>query len=131
MTEALPLHIQGSELLTGSFDSWPRFHDSEVLELVLKRDPKPTAILRVTAFRTSSELDDAGFYKKINECVVAIEFEDINELRVEDFNEQNVLAEIFFATTSVGFEVLLAGLYGIHASFKCKNVRVLSVTYKT
>lgn len=122
--------IEDAQHVTRLFGRWPTFHDSEVLEFTLTRSPVATAVLRLYAFTTTAETQESGFYKRVNECEVTMQFVNIDGLHIDGFNEQNVLAEILITTNSAGFEVLLAGLYGLHASFKCDRIRVTQVIPK-
>jgi hypothetical protein len=119
--------IKHSAKVTDLFGYWPTFHDSEVLEILLSRQSSPRAMLRIMAFETTREVDEQGFFKRIHECIITLEFEDIHEVMIEGFNEQNVLSSVTIQKEGDDHCVVISGLYGVHASLKCAGITVSDV----
>ncbi|MGF7149072.1 hypothetical protein FHS96_002714 [Sphingomonas zeicaulis] len=77
--------IPGWTGLVDWFGYSPNFHDAEVLSVDLARAPHPSAI-RIHAWRTTSEIDEAGHFILDRHALVTIKIVDIQSLRLEDWN---------------------------------------------
>jgi len=129
--------IQNSHLLTDIFGKWPSFHDAEVLHIVLDRDgARPfTPYLQATIhlFEMTSQIDERGSYVLKNHVALTFRFIEIYELKLEDFNQQNVLQGLSILDVSerqlerIRFEVSFDGIFGVSAKFQCNSVSVESV----
>lgn len=130
--------IKNSELLTEVFGRWPSFHDSEVVEIILSRDKYsseygPTLRAALYVFDMTSEIDEKGYYVLKNKSIVWIQFLEVVELSLDDFNYQNVLWGLTIIDVSgdqlerVKFEVSFDSSFGIDAKFKCFAIEVESV----
>jgi hypothetical protein len=118
--------VFGAEKLTSIFGRWPTFHDAEVMTLWLDRSG-PCLRLRMTVFEAlHDQVDDRGFYRKINECVVTLRFEEIRELVLSDFNHQNVLFGISFEVDGA-VRVTIEGTFGVFGQFQCSKAIVEDV----
>ena len=131
--------IGGYEKLTSVFGYWPTFHDSEVLWLRLDRRPLgegygPTLEALIHAFEMTSDVDPSGFCILRHHSLVHIRFHDVVELRLGDFNNQNVLGELAIfdirerQMESIQFEVHFVSSFGVDASFQCDRIELLQVT---
>jgi hypothetical protein len=133
-----PVEIENSNLVTDWFGFWPSFHDAEVIEINLHRSLRGIengAVLSasVYAFQMTSEVDEKSFYKLIKNCVIELEFLNIDSLEVEDFNHQNALHNIEFSQVknisgNHSISVDFNSNYGVSFTFTCSKVRVTSVT---
>jgi hypothetical protein len=129
--------IQNSHLLTDIFGRWPSFHDAEVLSIVLDRDgARPfTPYLQATihVFEMTSQIDVRGSYVLKNHVAVTFRFIGIYELRLEGFNQQNVLQGLSIHDVSdrqlerIKFEVSFDGIFGVSAKFQCNSIGIESV----
>src|SRR5947208_230597 len=90
--------ILGAERLTALFGHWPTFHDAEVVRLVLDRADRvpgrhesPRLTVEVRAFEITSEIGPEGRYVLRDESLVTLEFREVVDLQMTDFNCQNAL----------------------------------------
>jgi hypothetical protein len=120
------------------FGYWPTFHDAEVLRLTLSRErttpgvAAPFIDLDVYAFDTDGTLTPEGYYRLTNEVVVSFRFHEVEAVRLEGFNQQNVLWELTVTPGSESdgrpvLEVDLPSSFGVEGSFQCRTAEVLTV----
>lgn len=120
--------IENSELLEKIYGRWPSFHDAEIHELKLSRigiTTGPILDLVVYVFQTTREIDDKGYFKTINNYLVTIRFEKIENLKLEDFNHQNVLWDLDIEDNNKVFKVNMETSYGCWGSFICEKIKVV------
>lgn len=90
-------HIKNSDLLIRKFGSFPGFHDAEVVEISLKRRferkicPVLYALIQIKNYQTGESF------------LVELLFKSIFGLRLENFNHQNVLNDLFISEFSQEF----------------------------
>jgi hypothetical protein len=125
--------IQNAELIERIFGRWPSFHDAEIHSILLTRDCKPRPQMDVTIhhWQMTSEVDANGYYVLRNQTLSTLRFSGVTDLVLADFNHQNVLLELEIselAESSSGsrFSVSMPTSFGCEASFKCKEICVLS-----
>ena len=124
-----------SSRLTDIFGYWPSFHDAEVISLSLHRDavvsPGPTLVAFIHVFEMTSEVSESGHFICRKHTLVDIQFSDVEDLKLEDFNHQNALnhLRILESTTRPGrLAVFLDSAYGLDGTFTSSAVEVLSAT---
>ncbi|MCC6155952.1 MAG: hypothetical protein IT367_19450 [Candidatus Hydrogenedentes bacterium] len=125
-------HIKSTTLVTDVYGCWPRFHDAEVIRIVLDRgtaDGGPSLAMDIKTFEMTSEVDAKGHFVLRNEKVVSLRFLSVTELELCDFNRQNVLLELEISRISGDggdsrFEVSLNASYGVAGSFRCREIKV-------
>jgi hypothetical protein len=129
--------IKNANLLIDIFGRFPSFHDAEVFRITLDRgdkggfDPSLEALIHV--FEGTSEIDESGHYRLKNHVLVLFRFSKIVNLKLADFNQQNVLQHLEISKLSdrerdkVKFRVVFAGIFGVTASFHCHSVSIESV----
>ena len=133
-----PALIQGTDLVTDHFASWPSFHDAEVTTFSMSRESGdglsgPTLSFAVHAFLTTSDLDASGCYQTTKHAVITFSFFDVTLVEFADFNGQNVVADIYFGPGANGvdddqpLDVAIAPCYGVALHFRCRGGRVMSV----
>ena len=121
------LQIGCSELVTSRFGEWPSFHDAEVVRLELRRFPTPRIELDLYYFRTDRETDTSGRFRREDECIVVLWFKDIEDVVLEGFNLQNVLACMTIEVVDEVFQVVLHPCYGVSGQFRCREMEVREV----
>src|SRR5215213_7267846 len=90
--------IVNGHLLTYVFGRWPSFHDAEVLRLTLDRGedyshgPNLQALIHV--YEMTSQVDERNMYVLKNHVIVTFRFFEVVEVRLEGFNQQNVLWDL-------------------------------------
>jgi len=129
--------IRNHQLLTEVFGYFPSFHDAEVFRIMLDRGDKGAGEQSLEAlihvFEMTPEVDESGHYRLKNHVLVLFRFSKIVNLKLTDFNYQNVLQSLKIVTLSdrerdkVKFKVVLAGIFGVSASFHCDSVSIESV----
>lgn len=132
--EALYKAIIGHEKVTNSFGHWPSFHDSEVVSVRLDRDEGkictgPVLTVSIHLFRLEVAADDPNR----NNTVTTVQFREVEELKMTDFNHQNAISDlVLFQTHSDRlkkdiFAVEFRPGFGMSCSLKCGEIEVLSV----
>jgi hypothetical protein len=129
--------IYGADLVTGIFGHWPSFHDAEVVRIVLERTAQyeagPLLLADVHTFETTSDIDVDGFYVRRNHTLVSLRFDGVQDLELNNFNSQNALSGIVFneigspAFPEPSYQIVLDGVHGVSASFRCREVMVVGV----
>ncbi len=121
-------------ILQQRFNGWPDFHDSEILKLSLKRSKKisgigPVLSLVVHASNVQYAKDDP----RRNYSYVTLRFHDVDRLKLEEFNYQNVINYLTLSSIKKispqgqRTRVELGGGFGISCSFCCAQIEVASV----
>jgi hypothetical protein len=127
--------IEGHQLVTETFGSWPSFHDAEVHRVVLHRHyqgPGASVELVIHGWVMTSEVTPAGHYKLEHESLIHFLFEQVSDFQLDGLNHQNVLFGLEFNLLGEQkpplLMVELCHCYGLSGSFKASNAKVLSVT---
>ena len=123
------MNIEGSDKLLKSFRFFPVFHDSEVVSIVLDRDSL-SAIFTLLIPRYVN-----GEYRE--DVKVTLKFSDIEKLRLENFNYQNVVSSLTFEAVVEKTEysndemprvhVDLDTNFGVWSTFTCSHIEVQDV----
>ena len=131
--------ISGAEKLVAVFGCWPSFHDAEVIWLKLDRRANderfsPSLEIQIHAFEATNNVDEHGYYVSQHHVLVWLRFLNVVELRLDDFNHQNVLFDLRISDFSerqsenIFFEVRFDPSFGMSASFQCGAIEVGDVT---
>ena len=128
--------IENGHLLTDIFGRWPSFHDAEVLEIILNRGERSEygswLSIKIHVFEMTSQVEN-GAYVLRHHCAVNFRFREIYELKLDSFNQQNVLWGLRIVDISdrqlerINFEVFFDGTFGVSASLQCNSINVESV----
>jgi hypothetical protein len=128
------MRVENSEALEAIFGGWPSFHDSEVIAIRLQRggsnEARPSVEIDVHLWETTSETDGRGLYRLKHHTITTLRFDDVDEVDVVGFNEQNVLFDLAIdqsETYAQRWHVSLTASYGVDASFDCASVAVVRV----
>jgi hypothetical protein len=124
--------ISGSDQLTSIFGYWPSFHDAEVLDIILSREPpscdSPTLRARIHVHEMTRETDDRGYFVTRHHSITEFLFRGVEALKVEFFNHQNALQQLAITIEGDRFLVDFESAYGVEASFSCSAIELVSVT---
>ncbi|MGD0509122.1 MAG: Imm50 family immunity protein [Terriglobales bacterium] len=112
--------ISGSAGLHDWFGYWPDFHDAEIISLHLNR--KGTSSLCVHAWDTTKEVDEKGHYVTAKHVVVEFIFENVSDLTLNDFSQQNVVSELDVEKIGSGFRLTLSPCYGLAGSIEAERM---------
>src|SRR5882672_4254724 len=128
--------VENSHLVTDIFGRWPSFHDAEVLEMTLNRGERatygPWLSAKIHVFEMTSQVEN-GAYVLRHHSAVNFHFRELHELKLDGFNQQNVLGGLRIVDVSDGkleginFEVFFDGIYGVSASLQCRSINIESV----
>ncbi len=132
--------IEGYEKVVARFGRWPSFHDGEVLRIVLNRMNRspsgsyvPSVEVHLRGWIMGPEVTDMGFYKLNSDSVVHLVFEDIFDLALEGFNQQNVLSSLRLSLiedprgSRQALHVELEHCYLFSGEFSARRAEVLGV----
>jgi len=120
--------ISRADKLVAIFGYWPSFHDAEVIWLKLDRRTNDER------FSPSLEIQIHAHYVTQHHVLVWLRFLNVVELRLDDFNHQNVLFDLTISdfperqSGNIFFEVQFHPSFGIGASFQCGAIEVVEVT---
>ena len=114
--------IDGFALVREWFGYWPSFHDAEIVSLSLDRN-LPSR-LRVHAFHTMSEINAHGHYRTTKHAIVCFIFEEIQNLNLIHFINQNVISALVLSKIDMGYSIELGCCYGLCGSLKANSIRV-------
>jgi hypothetical protein len=134
--------IENFERVVDHFGMWPSFHDAEVLKLTVDRthvatsqELSPVLDLHLRGWVMTSEVTNQGFYELHGDAVFHFQFEGVQNLHIEGFNNQNVLSALNLQVVddphSQGRKLLQVELehcYEFEASFTAQKARVLGIT---
>jgi len=132
--------IEGAEKLTGVFGYWPSFHDSEVMWIRIDRRPVcdgsygPVLEALIHTFEITNDVSPDGRSVLRHHVLVHFRFHDVDGVRLEDFNHQNVLYGLSISDIRerqmerIHFEVGFDSSFGVSGSFQCHRVEVMQVT---
>ena len=78
----------------------------------------------------TDEVDAAGYFVLRNNVLVHLRFAGVENLKLDDFNQQNALFELTISKeegAGRAFRVVFDASWGVGAEFSCDAVAVLSV----
>jgi len=128
--------IVGSEKLRAVYGKWPRFHDAEVIEVHLWRGETGRADEQFAARVLTVKVHLLQEAPTSREMVAVLQFDGVDDFRMEGFNHQNVLLGIEIKERSgkepgsdgpADFVVKFEGAFGMSASFRCGGIEVVEV----
>jgi len=117
------VEIEGWSRLTDWFGYSPNFHDAEVVGVDLRREPEPS-LIRVHAWRTNADVDASGFFRLDRHATVTFTISGITALRLADWNQQNVLAELWVTQAEDGYTLHIPSSYGLEGEVSAKRISV-------
>jgi hypothetical protein len=141
--ETIYSSIPGGPDLLGWFGRVPSFHDAEIVSLNLQR--RAPSQLAVHAWNTTGEVDARGYFILDRHAVVTFTIEDIVDLELASFSQQNVLFGLhlrrapahpdrgrfnFLDPSPDDYEIELEPCYGLHGIIRCRRVSVTFVPGK-
>ena len=123
LVEVLGEIAGGDDLLAWFGGHLPWFHDAEILGLELDRAGAICRI-RVHTWEISDEVDETGHFLLSRHLVALFELSGVTELRLEEFNHQNVIFGLFVERSVHGYRIELEPCYGLSGSITAKTVRI-------
>jgi len=86
--------VAGGRELVEWFGYAPRFHDAEVLSVILDREDSGSCAIKLHGFEMTNEVDTDGYFVLTKHVVVTFVFRDLTETELGGFNTQNALMGI-------------------------------------
>jgi hypothetical protein len=114
--------ITGAAELHDWFGYWPDFHDAEIMSLHLNR--AGSSVLRLHTWETSKEVDHQGNYVQKKHLVVELGLNNISELDLHDFNNQNVISGLIINRSDSGFRLQLGACYGLAGFVEAEKISI-------
>jgi hypothetical protein len=117
--------IRNAHALVAILGHWPNFHDAEVCSIRLIR----TGVCieaDIYVFSVSASLDQRGYYKRLNECLVTLRFKGVQDLQLEGFNHQNVLSSLYIEREE-RLTVTFESVFGMASHFSCSEIELVRV----
>jgi hypothetical protein len=122
--------IENTELIESIFGGWPSFHDAEIHSISITRDcdSGPQMDVTIHHWEMTSDVDARGYFVLRHHTLSTLRFSGVSDLQLADFNHQNVLfdLEISESGSDSRFSVSMPTSFGCEASFKCRQICVLS-----
>ena len=117
------------------FGIWPSFHDGEVQRLVFDRVTRSAAGISIPTIELTLRgwVMSPDVWKVAAEATIQILFDDVFDVELEGFNNQNVITAMNLATlngadgTVESLHVELEHCFQFSCSFKARRAKVLSV----
>ena len=116
------IKIKGSEKIIEWFGNWPSFHDSEIVELSLKR--KNESFLKIHAWNMTNKVDEKGQFITEKHALVIFTLENITDLELFGFSNQNVISSLDIKIVDEGYNLKLNPCYGLAGYLVAKNISV-------
>jgi hypothetical protein len=114
MTNAIHLELPGAEKVVDWFGAWPSFHDAEILSLSLHRSGP--SLLRIYP------------YFPAKPATVEFILEDVTDLALLDFSEQNVIFDLKVeraeSQNETPLRLVLFPCFGLAGNIDAKSIRV-------
>ena len=114
--------VPGASELTRWFGYWPSFHDAELLDVELHRTGHST--VRIHTFEMSSEVNSRGSFIYTKHVIVGFILEGLRNLRLNDFNGQNVISGLDLKQTADGYELTLEGCHGVEGTLTADRIHI-------
>lgn len=123
----VPTYISGHEKVTGHYGWWPTFHDAEILEIQLTRDG-PACRIKLFVYDMYRAPNTREWVETEKYANILFQFNDVVDIDLKGFNEQNVLSRIDFNKVANDIiEIRLPSIYGLNGSIRCKKVEVVDL----
>lgn len=134
-------HIENHELVVEVFGYWPSFHDAEILWLKMERVEgtyqdyiSPNIEFVIHVWEMTKETTENGFLKLQKHHLIHFKFEDIYDVELGGFNNQNALFELKINEKSknesgiIPLQIILDPAYGLGGEFKSYKGSILGIT---
>jgi immunity protein 50 of polymorphic toxin system len=115
--------VTGAESLREWFGYWPDFHDAEILRVELDRKTGGRIVVHI--WDTTREVDGRGFYVTRKHALVEFMLEEIFDLELVQFSEQNVVGGIAIEAIDGGLRWKASPIYGLAGYVDAKSISVV------
>jgi len=119
---AAELAVPGLDELIAWLGCFPAFHDAEIVSISLGRGR--TSRITVHTWVMTDQINERGQYVLENHVLVTFVLEGTQDIKLEGFNQQNVLSGIALERTSGGYELTLEEGYGVGGKIRADHLRI-------
>ncbi|WP_168074621.1 Imm50 family immunity protein [Caulobacter sp. SSI4214] len=124
MTPELLRNVPGGPELVAWFGYAPRFHDAEVLSVILDRD-EPRCSLRIHGFEMTSEVDAQGFFVCTKHTIVTFHLIDLLNIELSGFNGQNAVMDLSISRgLDAGFRMVIDDAWGLAGTIEARQLEI-------
>jgi hypothetical protein len=116
-------NIPGWEAIVDWFGYSPNFHDAEVVSVDLRRSPEPSSV-RIHAWRTNSDLTESGHYRQDRHALVTFTITGVAALKLEGWNHQNVLSELWIDQADDCYILHLPDIHGVDGEIHAASISI-------
>ena len=116
-------NISGAKTLIDWYGSWPTFHDAEIMELFLNRHGK--SWIKIHTWLMTQELEPDGKFVLEKHCVVTFDLENVNDIELCAFNQQNVISGLEVEPAEDGIKVILEPCYGLTGYIEAGRIALM------
>jgi hypothetical protein len=107
--------------VTEWFGHVPRFHDCEVVSIILRRDPEPSEIC-IHAFVMTPETDARGYFITEKHALVTFTLTYVLDLDFEGWNHQNALESITTEPVDNGHCLIFEPAHGVGGEITAMSI---------
>jgi hypothetical protein len=122
MTDTIFREIPGGQTLVDWFGRVPRFHDANLLDIILAS--KGTSTLQISTWRMTDKLDDRGYYVLDKHAVVTIDLWEVTYVALTEFNLPGIIFDLQITKADAGFEIAWSGSYGVSGILRAQRISI-------
>jgi hypothetical protein len=127
-----PSGVENVDAVLSALGRWPTFHDAEVSSLSLRRSTADTGAdlfldVHVRNYAPRNEGTTQFEMACTASVLIGLCFLDVEDVKIEEFNGQNVIHSLHCRNSNGGYEVEVESSYGLGGSWKCKRVQVTRI----
>jgi hypothetical protein len=119
--EATLYDIPEGKALLDWFGRTPRFHDAEMLEIVLASNGQSS--LKIHTWEMTDKVDAKGYFVLDKHVVVTITLKEVTHIALTDFNLTGIIADLKITPTDEGYEFAWESSYGVEGTLRAKRAR--------
>lgn len=125
MSESALPDIPGGKALIDWFGRVPRFHDGELLEVVLSGTGKGTGLLRIHAWNMTDEVDAQGYVVLDKHAVVTLALEGVSRVDCTDFDMvPAIILDMQVTRSGEHVRVEWDASYGLYGSVTASHMQI-------
>lgn len=127
-----PSGVENIDAVLSALGRWPTFHDAEVISLNLRRSTGGTGAdllldVHVRDYAPRNEGTTQFEMACTASALIGLCFLDVADVKIEEFNGQNVIHSLHFRNSNDGYDVKVESSYGLAGSWQCKRVQVTRI----
>ena len=128
-----PAYIAKYQSVIDHFGRWPSFHDANVVDYQAPSSDGGSLEFTLHAWTMTQEVDSKGFFVLKDHALVTLRFEELSDLKMEEFRSGNILFGMVFSQLagSPAFQVELDSVMDMSGSFTALKGEVISVVVCT